>query len=71
MSIFSFFTRKSRKKKLIELECKVAGLKAKLQRTEQLASQMKEVSFDIKAIEITEELWKTKRELQIKSEENV
>lgn len=62
--------RHFRRRRIIRLECEIAGLSAALKRTEQLASQMKTPTEDRKAIELTHELWKLKREHQILSEES-
>ena len=56
--------------KLIEIECKVAGLSAKLKRTEDLAKVTQTTIWDNKAIEITQQLWENKRMLQLLVEEN-
>lgn len=55
---------------MIELEAKVAGLTAKLKRTENLAKVMQTDKHDMRAIEITQELWEKKRMLQLLAEQD-
>lgn len=61
--------RHFKRRKLIKLESKVAGLTAKLKRTEELARVTQTVRYDVEAIKVTQELWETKRMLQLLSEE--
>jgi len=70
MNPFSAIIRHFRRRKLIELECRVAGLTAKLKLPDNkpLLSPKPRHSY-MKAIEITGELWEAKRMLQILSGE--
>jgi hypothetical protein len=70
MNPIAAIIRHFRRRKLIELESKVAGLSAKLNRTEMLAARCSSPKFDIQAIEITADLWETKRRLQLLSEQH-
>lgn len=70
MNPISAIIRHFRRKKMIELESKVAGLTAKLKRTEQLAKVVPTDKHDMRAIEITQELWEKKRLLQLLAEED-
>jgi hypothetical protein len=69
MNPFSAIARHCRRRKLIALEVKVAGLTAALRRTEQLAKICNGPKPHLDAIHITQKLWENKRHLQILSEQ--
>jgi hypothetical protein len=70
MNPIAAIIRHFRRRKLIELESKVAGLAAKLKRTEILAARCQTPMFDIQAIDLSAELWENKRRLQLLSEQH-
>lgn len=70
MNPFAAIIRHFRRKKIIQLDVKVAGLTAKLKRTEELAKRVAVTRFDEDAIKVAQELWEAKRHLHLLSEEN-